>query len=370
MASPDKQEQNGRQEQGEGRKDARVTFYGMVHSPFNLEGIKPAVNHFEQLLASSSGRNVLYREDATLTFEDAERNKIVIAHHGLVDPILGNIFRAHGELPRGQDDLDNLRQAVDRAGTRRAIESGLVPSHMAQDFFLSYELEKLRDRFPFDIEYESHSEDTVREISDLLTEAQALEGENLDYWMRGQVDRIVVNKKKSHRATFHIAQLRRPDIVDDLAKIAGDLAKDKQNGVTFVLFTVLNAPIIDSLQEDVPWETQIGFETINAGLPQSPDTKIQEGLRTGKEVPDEVYAQHFFQTLMSVSVQTAAMYRRRPSAYAENYETLARTISTIATSFSLQQIEEISKSRRDILDVLRTHPSSSPLLPYIIRLIL
>ncbi len=351
------------------RKDAVVAFHGMIHSPFNLEGIKSAVSRFEQLLTSSSGRKVLYKESATFTPEVAEMSKHVIEHHGLVDPLLGDILRAHRVPTVTQETLNSLRQTIDRAGTG-AIEMGLVPPTMGQDFFLSYELEKQRDRFPFDIEYESHSEGTVREISDRLAEVQALEGENIDFWMRGQVDKIVENKKKIHQATRGIAELREVDIVRDLGDITQGLAHDKQNGVLFVIFGGSHIDMIETLKQTMSIEGQVGYETVNTGLPQSPEAVIQKALRAGKEVPDNVYAQHFLETIMSVTVQTHAMSRRRFTAYAENYETVARTISAIATSFLLSEIKEIARSRKDILDVLRAHSLSAPLLPFVSRLLI
>lgn len=369
MTSPDRQENHVHPEKKGIHRDARVVFYGMIHSPFNLEGIKPAVGRFEQFLTSSSGRNVLYKESATFTPEVAEMSKHVIEHHGLVDPLLGDILRAHRVTNINQETLDRLRQTINRAGTR-AIEIGLVPPTMGQDFFLSYELEKLRSRFPFDVEFESHSENTVREISDRLAEVQSLEGENIDSWMRGRVDRIVENKKKVHQATLNIAEVRYKDIVKDLANITRSLAHDKQNSVLFVMFGGSHASMIETLQQTASTEEQVDYETINAGLSQSPEVVIQQALQARREIPDDVYAQHFLETVLSVTVQTHAMSRRRFTAYVENYETIAKTISAIATSLSLAEIEDIAKSRRDILDFLRAHPLNTPILPYISRLLI
>lgn len=350
------------------RKDAVVAFHGMIHSPFNLEGIAPVVNSFEQLLGQSSGRNVLYKESASFTPEVAEMSKMVIENHGLVDPLLGDILRAHRVSPT-QETLDRLRQTIDQAGFR-AIEMGLVPPTMGQDFFLSYELEKLRDRFLFNIEYESHSENVVREISEVLAEAQTMEEDNITHWMNGDVDQIVANKKRIHQTTRHLAELREPDIVKDLGGLARSLAQERKNGVVFVLFGGTHATMIDTLQQDLAEETGIGFASTSAGLPQSPESAIQEGLRTDQEVSDDVYAQHFLETVMSVSVQTFVMGRRRFTDYTQHYETIARTITGIATSFSLDNIRQISRERRDILEVLRQHPSGGPLLPYISRLLI
>lgn len=351
------------------RKDVLVAFHGMIHSPFNLEGIAPVVNHFGQLLGQSSGRNVLYRESASFTPEIAETSKVVIEHHGLVDPLLGDILRAHRVPTITQEILDHLRQAIDRVGYR-AIEMGLVPLTMGQDFFLSYELEKLRGSFPFDIGYESHSEATVREISEALIEVQALEGNNITHWMNGDIDRIVANKKRVHQTTRHLAELREPDIVNDLASIAKNLAREKKSSVLFVLFGGAHASMIDALQHDLAGETDMSFDSTNAGLPQSPEVVIQEGLQRGQELADDVYAQHFLETIMSVSAQTFVMSRRRFTDYAEHYEIIVKTITGIATSFSLDDIRQISRERRDILEVLRQHPSGAPLLPYISRLLI
>lgn len=318
------------------RKDAVVAFHGMIHSPFNLEGIAPVVNHFEQLLEQSSGRNVLYKESASFTPEVAEMSKMVIENHGLVDPLLGDILRAHRVSPT-QETLDRLRQTIDQAGFR-AIEMGLVPPTMGQEFFLSRELERLRSRSQFDIEYESHSEDKVRGISEALDEVQVMEGDNITHWMNGDVDQIVANKKRIHQTTRRLTELRELDIIKDLTVIATDLAKEKHNGVVFVLFGGTHATMIDMLQKDLAEETDIGFESTSAGLTQSPEAVIQEGLQNDTAITDEVYAQHFLETIMSVTVQTHAMSRRRFTDYAQHYETIARAITGIATSFTLDDI--------------------------------
>lgn len=350
------------------RKDAVVGFYGTIRSPFNLEGIKPEVDCFEQLLTQSPGRKVLYIEDATMTKETAEMSKMVIENHGLVDPLLGNFLRAMRVTPT-LETLHQLGQKITSAGYR-SLEMGLIPPTEAQQFFLNQELERLRSSFQFDIEYESHSEQTVKEISERLNEAQIMEGENIESWMSGRVDKIVDNKKKIHNTTRQIAVIREPDIVRDLTFIIEAILQDEEKGALFLPFTAVNRPLIYSLRRNFWENSPIELRLMSTGLEQSPEMIIQEGLQNGTPVPDEVYAQHFLETLMSVSVQTYTMSRRRFLPYAQNYETVARTISEIATSFSLPEIEELARSRKDLLDVLRAHPASAPLLPHISRLLI
>src|SRR5688572_26554174 len=127
MLPPDRREGHKGPQEQEAHKDARVFFHGVVASPFNLQGVRPTVDLFDRAAEQSIGRKILYMEAPTSTPEASENSKMVIRHHGLVDPLLGNIYRQSGISPRTQDDLDRLRQKIDDIGIPRSLETGLVP---------------------------------------------------------------------------------------------------------------------------------------------------------------------------------------------------------------------------------------------------
>ena len=368
MRPPDK-ERRGDLEGQEARRDTRILFHGVLSSPFDLQGVKPVVDVFERALEQSTGRNILYMESPSATHEDVERSKMVVENHGLVDPIVGNIFRAHGADARTQDDLDKLRQTIDRVGTG-AITIGLVPPTMAREYFFHRELQRVREDHPFDVEYESHQPEIVSEVSELEGEIIHLTAVSVGLWLKGEVEQLIENQKRMHQAGHQIGTLRAPDVISDLTSLAEDLLQTEEKGALFIPFSLANTPMVYAVRRNFWENAAIELEVTSAGFEKSPETRIREGLQNGIPIADEVYAQHFLEIAMSAAVKSHVMNRRRLTAYMENYETLEQAISATASTFSLAEIEELSKTQRHLLDVLRVHPLSAPLLPYISTLLI
>lgn len=369
MALPDRQEHNGRPERGEVRKNTRIVFHGMVASPFNIEGNKPLVDAFSDALKQSSGRVVLYREAATMTPDLAKQSKVVIRHHGLIDPLLGDILRARKVPNVTQDTLDQLRQSIERAGLK-SIEMGIILPTQAQDFFLSLELERLRKQRPFDVEYESHSPRIVKQISDLMSKTMHAQGTSVDLWTHGKIGLLADNQRKHHEIMRQVALLRAPDVVDDLTRLTEEVSKGNEKGVVFIPFTAANRSFVHSARRNFYENAAIDVETTSGGLEQSTEIAIHEGLKNGTHFPDELFVKDFFDHVIAATVQTHAIQRGRLTSYMQNYETAACAISAIAMSFSLGEIEEIAKTKKDVLDIVRVHPLSAPLLPFISRLLI
>lgn len=295
--------------------------------------------------------------------------RIPSLNHGLLDPIIGNIFRARGVSPKGQDDLDHLRQIINRAGFR-AIEVGLVPIAMAREYFFYQGLEELRFRHTFDVEYERHSRGVVEQIATLAQEMDNASMASIGHWSNGRIGLLVGVQKRLHQASRQNAVLRESENVADLTRITEMILQNDDKGVLLIPFSAANSPLAHSLRRNFWENSPIELRITRGGLERSPEVTIQERLQEGTEISDELYAQHFLGSVMSAAVKSFAASKGRFINYMQNYEALEETISTVATSFSLAEIEELAQSRKDILDVIRTHPSSAPLLSYISRLLI
>ena len=125
--------------------------------------------------------------------------------------------------------------------------------------------------------------------------------------------------------------------------------------------------MVDPLKVEIG-QDNVGFTEINLGV--NFVGLMIDGLRQGRPVSDEIYAQSFLDYKMSLLVQESAMRRGQVESYARSFESIATTVYTIARSFSINQIQEICQNGEDILNVLRVHHNAIPLLPYISRLII
>lgn len=345
MSSPDKEK-------------VRVVFYITDGSLFNFEGIKPEVDCFSKLLASSpSDRNTFYMDSMTLTSQEADAIRTQGRTERLVDPILSGILRSVGKLP-APEDLRRYEAVISQHGFG-SLEQSLIPPEVTRELFLNLGLQRLN--LPFEMGYESHPEEGVWKIQAHLAAVQTLNRYNNQAWRDGKINEIISNRRGIYALYQAIALLREPDLTTDLSKITSTL-----------LFCPVNAPyrmLAHSLQTTLGANPDIDFQVIDDTVEESPARKIQRCQEKGIEAADECHAQDYFDDYITTLVQQNAFVGRRLSKYGESYQTLAETISNIAASFSLQEIEALSRKGRNVRDVLIAHPLATPLLPFISSLV-
>lgn len=369
MASPDRQENNETPERGELHKNTQLVFHRIDPNPLNVEGIKPAADAFSQVLEQSKGKAILYREGPAFTLNAAERSRIVTQHHGLVDPILGEILREFRVPTVTQDTLNQLKQAIEHAGLR-SVETGLVSPIHVLDLFFGLELERLKARRPFIVEYESHSDDKVQQILDLTSRGVPSQMTNIQLWEHSQLGLLADNQRRRHETKRKVSILRAPDIVDDLTRLTQDVSQGENKGVVFIPFREITRTVVDAARKNFYENAAIDVVVTSNGLEQSPESLIQDALENGVGVPDELLVQDFLDTVIVSDVLGQAVNRGKLVSFMQNCEKIVKASFAIARSFSLAEMDEMARSKKDLLEIVRAHPLGAPLLPYISRFLI
>lgn len=86
---------------------------------------------------------------------------------------------------------------------------------------------------------------------------------------------------------------------------------------------------------------------------------VVSGLRGKQDVPNNLYAQEFFQRLLLQSVFDRVLESGEIAEPAYGFEDISTELNTVATSVPLGEIEEICARKGDLVEFLSQHPLSN-----------
>lgn len=370
MVSPDRQDNHVSPELVELRHNPRFIFYGVLHYQLNLQGIKPLIASFEEALDQSSGRSILFLEDVERTKEEAIFGKWFAEEYGLTNALLAGISQSRENLPPTAKAVltavSKLNQMISALGIPESVQRGFLPLAHLREFLLYLELDRLRTKVQFEVEFEAHEPATLQEIEGLKARSVSILQETNRLWVDGKFEEAIRRHRANSLITHQVNELRAPDTFADLKGLAASLLDCDRKGILFTVFGGAHEREVVLLKNMFNENIPVQFDVINFAT--SPEMEIESALQNGQDVKDEVYARHLLHMLMLSSVETFTDRHGRLFDLARNYEMVYQAISEVVRSFSLEEISDICKRRMNVygmLDVLRVHNLGASLLPYI-----
>jgi hypothetical protein len=363
MKSPERMDNLGEPEKGELLTNSRIVVWNMHHFYANLEGIKPAVNYFEQSLQDSAGKNVLYLNNCFLT----NGNKAVyyreMNERGLVYPYIEYILHHEKGKPPTEGEIYKRYCDID-SQNYQAIDNGLIPKEFGQDFFLFNELEKMKGLDnTFYVDLEAHSEDKIAKFYEGITESTKLSHASIDNWYDGDIEGLITNRKNLNYINYNISRLRELDVVDDVRRITKNLSRDKKNGVLYLIVPSDFFGLERSLSqhyEEAP-KNRLIFNKMN--VVRDSGYKIQELLYNGDDVPDELYLKNGLESVLIDSAANLAKQKKSNARFGMQFETFSRCVSDLVSGLPESEIRNLSAVNVDPLNLLNylqlSHQNSS-----------
>lgn len=272
----------------------------------------------------------------------------------------------HGMLPPEAtvSDAKSLVAKVSSNDLETVINKHLLPEEKLHTYFFDQELERLRQKYIFEIEHESHSKPIHERIVKLRTQANNLGLQARQHWASGQFQEGVHAWKGNFQVINQLTLLRNPEIIDDLKLISKKLMRENEGGSLVILFGGSHSSLIDILQRKLGPKAPVKFDSIDL-MPQNiPDSKIFSILQSNKTPEDLDYAQDFLINCMNELLRLHFLNQRNLHIFANNWQTIYEVAVRVATSLSLGQIEGLIRSQSDFVEFLRRHPLVEPIKQY------
>lgn len=349
-------EQTSHHEQ-EPKPKVLVTFHGYIHSQFNLQAVDHIGGALQDHLSKSGGKQIVFWELAgTSTRSSINNMKKVIKRRGIHEAFLvAQMTRTLNITPSERE----IREKLDEISTTdlpNIIQKRLLPLDSFQSYFLTQELERLRQQSDFSFEMEAHSYPTVQMTDKLRKASQEAELRSHEHWTAGNFNESLENQKIAEQLQSEISRLRDHAIVDELKKVIRKLLKGKEGGSLFLLLGASHLPLVDSLQKKLGPNVPIKFESKIEIPHYSPALLVSLMTQdaTLEEIPEELWARELFEEMLLHKADYYPRDAQSLAQYMKSYESMFSTISAFSNLLSLEEIRKLCEEKVDLVEYFRT----------------
>lgn len=335
---------------------AKMTFFGYDHSPLNLSPIKSLSSAVERHLATTQGKTTLLVESANLNQEDALTQQKDIKEYGgilnhLVAADLSHRIRRRPTISEVQYHVDFMADMpLDEIINNKYISLGSL-----QDYFKYKELERLDSEHTFDIEFENHSKNLVRRVTDLRMARTQFEVDARTLWNKGALDGVIERRRKYYKNLSISNGIRDDDCIQQLTTRVEDLLKGEGGGL-FLPFGRSHFTIAEGVRTALQDKKGFVGDQIIVGDPVIEDEIVQafrDG--SGENLPDDVFAQEMLYRGLLARLVNVAERLGILSRVCLRYEDISSILANIARSFSIEEIRDLCGPKVDLMGIIQAH---------------
>ena len=342
-----------------------ISFYGLHHDELNLQVIDDIRHQISQHFRESPGRKVIFLESAAISRSDADRAYKGFRKEGLLRHYLRHsIWTDELGVEPSDNQIEKRIQLISDSDLPTILDKQLIPrSFFILNYYLYQELDNLKRDLNFDIQFESHSKESLKKIQTVQTEFTELNNKSHLNWQNGNFDQAIEYHKEFYKKILQGGVLREEEVVDDLKSLARKLLKEKNGGSIFIIFGNAHSIVTDILKRKLGPTSPVTTNYIDHS-PTASEIEIAKNLRNKENISDVMYARNLFEGTTFWLIKKL-QWPKNTTQFASNFETILKTVNEVANSLSLEEIREICEKRVNLLELLRNHRLASPIQQFI-----
>lgn len=323
---------------------------GFEHDDLNLQSVNTISSVIQSRFKDSAGRNALYIESMGSTFEQTEvflRN--VRRYGGLWNANFRELVVRNLGSEAADSNLRIYKMMLAKADGEEIIEQALVPKPLHH--FLYQELDLLREKQPFDVRMEGHSQQVLQQIC--LQEKRVW---NLvDAAKSSLLDRAFAEALQYRlKQTLEVRQMfsREREVVQDLRRWIKGYLQSPESAVIIAVFGFNHIVTLPpQLEKALGAKIKITTET---NVPEDyPELSIARKIIAHEEVEPVLLARKEFIDLSRLYLRFTYTEAHQLYRYGQNYENITNLLTRIANGMSYEEIEQQCIQNKVFPDFLR-----------------
>lgn len=329
-----------------------VEFHGTMHHPLNIQSVKRTISALDFGLASSKGKKTVFIEASSifLTHSEASHIQKAIKEEG----ILPYLMRGWLSMQYGTPSLEEAKgriETISQRGLKDSVKAGIMPVSI-EDYLIFDGLQALSEKYPFELEFESHFRDTVKQLEKGKKPFYELQQKAGKRWQEGKFDEALEIYKQHHQLQIKRDLIREKEIVEDIKAKINDLSRQKDGGFLFILFGSAHLPVAEKVKQSntaIPAKIVLGGTVHNyAG------EEIDIRLRKRELVPDELYARQLLLLCILHAMQETTD-KDNVIDIGNRFDDFIVDTHKITSNLSLDQIRRICEVKMSNAEILSNY---------------
>lgn len=324
-----------------------LLFYGVLHDPLNLESIPEIGAAIADHFSKTKGSRVLLLEGVGMTAMDAIREKQQFSG-GFQKHLIAKVLALQLNRPTLPVTNDAIRERIQHIRYTKSIDEilshGLLPDNQLWTFFLYGELDRIRSKWPFEVEFEYHDSQFNRE-DDERAEAYSFVGRtSMDEWLRGNFDIALGLDKEAYRLMRKASGMRNPEMKRITTSVIDTLMGKKDGGAVGIISGSSHACVAADIAEEYSPSLPVTIYLPHR-LQHVPNRIIEQEMQAGREADDVVYARDLFVKVYFEATIKAFLQEGTIDFCARNYESLQKAIVDYANTLSLEALRTMCEQK-------------------------
>lgn len=323
-----------------------ITFYGIDHGSYNLQGLEGLEQALAEHLVVSTGTNMVFLEEVDLPAKD-RRFQLKRARElgGFTRmSVDAQLYREFGRMKAYQlvgghyvsrdSAIDKRIKTISESTIDEIIENKLLDVPMIRQFYQFQLIDRFAKAYKLSVDWEQHES---RERTKLISGAKAF-GELSDLTLfamrKGDFEKAIDLHGKCNFLLQELNTKRDIDVVEDLKKrVKKSLKID--GGSVFIVFGALHHNIVDQLDRKLK-EPHVSFRK------KLFDDDLLDYYPQDKECVGRQAARVFILDTLSYDARDS----RIVDHFAMNYENTQRDIKKFVDSTNFEELTSLINSKR------------------------
>lgn len=348
------------------RPTVLVTWLGWEHDELNLGRVDQLRDAFVSHLEQSSGKQSIFMESAGASYGISEGVKNDIRNYGgLTNFFIAGVLRKRYHQEPSMETILKSKNLLKDTSVEVIIDKQLLsPIQDVSEYCVYAEIDRLKEKYDFEIDLEAHPGPVAQE----LTRLDTLRKQHIFLiqhgWHNGLFDQALQAAQKADGILYRQENItREQSLVDELKKRVRKLQKD-EGGSIFIPFGEMHYPVIPALQRKLGHSLSIEF-VIHQPEHQSMATSVDHQAREREIIPDLVLGQLMLARQIRVKVLGYLRRKEVTLVLANHYGLFNDVAETVAQSFPLAEIREMCEKKVDLVKMLQGHPLAASIRSYI-----